>query len=157
MIGGQGQRLALDPHALFGLDGLVQALGEAPAVHQTAGELIDDDDFAVLDDVIAVELVKHVGAQGVVQVGGQLVVLSVVQALPRCQPHQRLDACDAVLGERDDAILLIHLVIAFAGPGGERPGQTCRTESDDSCAWPEMISGVRASSIRMLSTSSTMA
>ena len=36
--------LALDRHVLLRLDGLVQAVGPAPAGHQAPGELVDDDD-----------------------------------------------------------------------------------------------------------------
>jgi hypothetical protein len=32
----------------------VQAVGPAPARHQAAGEFVDDDDFAVLHDVVLV-------------------------------------------------------------------------------------------------------
>ena len=39
---------------LLGLDGLMQTLGVPAAEHETAGELIDDDDLAVLDDVVDV-------------------------------------------------------------------------------------------------------
>ena len=39
--------LGLDRHALLGLDGLVQALGPAPALHDAAGELVDDLDLAL--------------------------------------------------------------------------------------------------------------
>jgi hypothetical protein len=48
--GDRGERLVLvlDLHAFLGLDRLVQAVGPAPARHQAAGELVDDDDFAVL-------------------------------------------------------------------------------------------------------------
>ena len=45
--GGDGDVLLLDPHALLGLDGLVQALRPAPALHDPAGELVDDLDLAV--------------------------------------------------------------------------------------------------------------
>ena len=50
-----------DVHVLLGLDGLMQALGVPAAEHQTAGELIDDDDLAVLDDVVDVALHDAVG------------------------------------------------------------------------------------------------
>ena len=46
--GGQRLALALHLHALLGLDGLMQAVGVAAADHQTAGELVHDDDLAVL-------------------------------------------------------------------------------------------------------------
>ena len=57
---GQRHALALDAQALLGLDRLVQALAPAAAGHLPAGELVDDDDLAVLDDVVAVALVQRV-------------------------------------------------------------------------------------------------
>ncbi len=95
---GEGEGLALDAHALLRLDGLVQALGEAAAVHEAAGELVDDDDFAVLDDVVAVERIEHVRAERVVEVGHLLVVFGVVQALAGGEADDALDARDAVVG-----------------------------------------------------------
>ncbi len=47
--GGERLVLALDAHPLLGLHRLVQAVRPAPARHQAAGELVDDDDLAVLD------------------------------------------------------------------------------------------------------------
>ena len=54
--GDRGQRLVLglDRHALLGFEGLVEALGVASAFHHAAGELVDDDDLVVLDDVVDV-------------------------------------------------------------------------------------------------------
>ena len=52
--GRQGFGFSFNLDALFCLDGLVQALVVAAALHQTAGELVDDDDLAVLDDVVDV-------------------------------------------------------------------------------------------------------
>ena len=46
--------LALDLDLLLGLDRLVQAVAPAAARHQAAGELVDDDDLAVLDHVVDV-------------------------------------------------------------------------------------------------------
>ena len=68
---GEGHALALDPHALLGLDRLVQTLGPAPAGHLAAGELVDDDDLAVLDDVVAVALVEGVGLERLLEVAGE--------------------------------------------------------------------------------------
>ena len=85
--GDRGQRhaLALDAQALLGLDGLVQALAPAPAGHLAAGELVDDDDLAVLDDVVAVALVERVGPQRLLEVAGQPRV-GVVQVLDPSNP-----------------------------------------------------------------------
>ena len=91
---GEGHRLALDAQALLGLDGLVQALLPAAAGHLAAGELVDDDDLAVLDDVVAVALVERVGAQRLLEVAGQprVGVVDVLDAEPA------LDLLDALLG-----------------------------------------------------------
>jgi hypothetical protein len=48
--------LLLDLDPFLGLEGLVQAVGVAPALHGAAGELVDDDHLAVLDDVVHVPL-----------------------------------------------------------------------------------------------------
>ena len=53
---------------LLGLERLVQAFGIAPARHHAAGELVDDDDLVVLDDIILVALEELVGAQRLVDV-----------------------------------------------------------------------------------------
>ena len=68
--GDRGERLvlALDLDLLLGLERLVQALGIAPARHHAAGELVDDDDLAVLDDVVDVAREQLVGAQRLVDV-----------------------------------------------------------------------------------------
>ena len=65
---GQGLVLGLDVGAFLGLDGLVQAFRQAPAVHHAAGELVDQDHLAGADDVVLVALVEHVGAQRLVDV-----------------------------------------------------------------------------------------
>ena len=50
----------LDLHAFFGFDRLVQTVGPATAFHQASGEIVNDDHFAVLHDVLMIELVKRV-------------------------------------------------------------------------------------------------
>ena len=56
--GDRGQRLVLrlDLDVLLGLERLVQAFRKAAAGHHAAGELVDDDDLAVPDDVVLVAL-----------------------------------------------------------------------------------------------------
>ena len=75
--------LGLDLHALLGLDRLVQALRPAPALHDAAGELVDDLDLAVLDDVLDVALVQRLGLERLDQVVDELAVLGRVQVLDR--------------------------------------------------------------------------
>ena len=60
----------------------MQALGVAPAFHHAAGELVDDDDLAVLDDVVGVEGEKDVGAQGLVDVVHQTEMLEMSKSPP---------------------------------------------------------------------------
>ena len=74
--GGERLVLALDLDAFLGFDGLVQAVAPAAARHQAAGELVDDDDLAVLDDVVVVALVEHVGAAGPAARGGCISMLA---------------------------------------------------------------------------------
>jgi hypothetical protein len=62
---------SLDEHALLGLDRLVQALGAAPALHDAAGELVDDLHLAVGDHVVLVAVEEVLGLEGLLQVVGR--------------------------------------------------------------------------------------
>jgi len=53
-----------DFELLLGLDRLVQAVLPLAAGHHTAGELIDDDDLVVVDDVFLIAEVGDLAAQG---------------------------------------------------------------------------------------------
>src|SRR5699024_8413288 len=64
---GQGLVLVLDLDAFLGLDGLVHTLVVAASRQDTAGELVDDEDLTVLDDVFLVLAVELFGLQGVVE------------------------------------------------------------------------------------------
>ena len=55
--------LLLDAHVLLRLDGLVEALGPAPAFHDATGELVDDLHLAVLDHVLLVTVVQRLRFQ----------------------------------------------------------------------------------------------
>ena len=111
----RGDRLVLlaHPHAFLGLDRLVQAVGPAAARHRAAGELVDDDHFAVADDVLDVLAVQRVRAQRRVQVVHQPDVGRVVEALPLGQQsrlqEQLLDPLVAGVGE-------VHLLAFLVGP-----------------------------------------
>ena len=54
--GNRGQGFRFGPHfdAFLRFDGLVQAFGVAATVHETTGEFVDDDDFAVVHHVVDV-------------------------------------------------------------------------------------------------------
>ena len=66
--GGQGLGLPGYGDALLGLDCLVQTLVIPAAVHQAAGELVHDDDLAVLHHVLDIPLHHAVGLDGLVDV-----------------------------------------------------------------------------------------
>ena len=107
--GGQGLALGGDVDPFLGLDGLVQALVVAAADHQAAGELVHDDDLAVLDHVVDVLFHDAVGLDGLLDVvdqghvlgGGQVFDLEIVLGL-----------FDAAGGQGGGLVLFVHHVIA---------------------------------------------
>ena len=106
--GGQGLVLAGHGDVLLSLDGLVQAVGVAPAEHQTAGELVHDDNLAVLHHIVDVPLHHAVGLDGLVDVVGEGSVLRVGQIL---HVEELLRLGDAPGGEHGGLGLLIHDVV----------------------------------------------
>ena len=107
---GVGDRFVLDPHAFLGLDGLVQAVGPAAAEHQAAGEVVDDDDLAVLDDVVDVALVDDLRLERGFHVAREAVVLRRVDVV---DAQQLLELLDAGFGEQHGALLLVDGVVAL--------------------------------------------
>ena len=111
--GGERLVLALDAHAFLGFHGLVQPVAPAPARHQAAGELVDDDDFgpfvAIPHHVFAVALVEHVRAQGLLHVVVAFDVGGVVQI---GQAEQLFHLEHALFGERRGVVLLVDGVVA---------------------------------------------
>ena len=77
-----GLILFLDAHALLGLDRLMQTIGPASPGHRSPGELVDDHDLAVRDDVVDLALEQSVRAERRIQVVHQTNVARVVKALP---------------------------------------------------------------------------
>ena len=100
--------LAANLDAFFRFDGLVDAVGVAPAVHQAAGELVDDDHFAVLDDVLLIAVEQVPGFERRVELMRQLDVALIVQV--RDAEHL-LDLGDARLGDRNRVRLLVDRVV----------------------------------------------
>ena len=88
-----GVVLLLDAHALFGFDGLVQAVGPAASVQGATSEFVDDLHDAAVDEVVLVaveqffgakrltELVHVVGRDRVVQVGDTEQLLDLLDPL----------------------------------------------------------------------------
>ena len=107
--GGEGLAFPRDGHALLGLDGLVQTLVVPAAVHETAGELVHDDDLTVLDDVVNVPLHKAAGLHGLIDVVREGSVLRVGQIF---HAEELLRLGDAAGGEGHGALLFVHDVVA---------------------------------------------
>ncbi len=114
--GGQRLVLLLDLDAFLGLHGLVQAVAPAAAGHLPAGELVDDDDLAVLHDVVAVALVQEGGLQRLVDLVRLLDVLQLVDVL---DPGPALDLGNPLFGEGGRLGLLFHGVVARREPGDQ--------------------------------------
>ena len=91
---GEGHRLALDAEAFLRLDGLVESLAPASTGHLATRELVDDDDLAVLDDVVAVPLVESMGPERLLEVAGQAGV-GIEQVV---DSEELLDLVDALFG-----------------------------------------------------------
>ena len=100
--------LFLDRDAFLGLDRLVQAVAPVAARHQAAGELVDDDDLAVLHDVVHVALVEVVGLERVVDQVRPLHVAGRVEALDAGQP---LGLADAFVGEVGGVLFFLDLEV----------------------------------------------
>ena len=77
--GGQGLALSGDLDAFLGFDGLMETLVVAAAVHETAGELVNNDDLIVLDHIVNIPLHETPGLHGLVDVVGNGGVLDVGQ------------------------------------------------------------------------------
>ena len=63
--GDRGQRLVfiLNRHAFLGLDSLVQPFRPAAAGHQASREFIDDDDLAILNNIVLIAQKEIMGTQ----------------------------------------------------------------------------------------------
>ncbi len=88
----------------------------APSVHHAAGELVDDDDLAALDDIVDVAAEHLVGPQRLVDVvddGGVLEIVEIAALEQPCILQQALHPLGAVLGEHDRALLLVMRVIVL--------------------------------------------
>ena len=107
--GGKGLVLLAHEHALFGLDGLMQALGVAAAFHDAAGELIDDLDLAVGDHVLLVAVEHVLGLQRLLQVVDQLARKVGIDVI---DTQAALDLLKAALGGGDGVLGLVHDEVA---------------------------------------------
>ena len=94
--------------ALLGLDRLVQALAPLAALGQTAGELVDDHDLAVADDVLPVELVLALDEDRPLDVA---VDVDHAQRVQFRRLVERPDLLPAFFGQFDGLLLVVELVV----------------------------------------------
>ena len=116
---GESLVLVLDLHAFLGLHGLVHALAPAAPVQDAAGELVDDEDLAVHDDVVLVLGVQLLGLDGVVEEADQRRVNALVQVV---DAEPVLDLLHPRLEDADGPLLLVDLVITLAVLTAPQPG-----------------------------------
>ena len=93
---------------LLGLDGLVEPLIVAAPKHQTAGELVHNDDLAILDHIVDVLLHHAPGLDSLVDVVGQGGVLRISQVF---NVEEGLRLFDAGSGEGGGPGLFIHDIV----------------------------------------------
>ena len=92
----------------------MQPIRPAPPVHLAPGKLVDDDDLAVIGDIIDVLAEHDIGLQRLIEVMHDQRVLDIVQIAAHQQPgifQQPLDVLEAILGHRDVLGLFIGLVV----------------------------------------------
>ena len=77
--GGHGLVLSLNRHTLFGFNRLVQTIAPTATRHQTTGELVNDDNLAVLVHVMLIAVVEMLGTQCCIQMVYQANMHGVIQ------------------------------------------------------------------------------
>ena len=145
---------SLISHALFGLDRLVKTFRISTTFEHTPGELVDNLDFVIDQEVFDVEVVKRFGFEGDVEMVDKVdggVIVHVLDTEDRLDPRHPFFGGD-------------HLSFAFVDSRNARQDVERLTMFAKSVyhlalspTTPEMINGVRASSMRIESASSTMA
>ncbi len=109
---GEGLVLFADGDSFLGFDGLMEAVGPAATGHEAAGELVDDDDLAVLDDVLDVAFVEAVGLDGDFNVVLHVPVFWVGDVT---DAEDLFDLLPAFVGDGDGAGFFVDDVVT--GPG----------------------------------------
>ena len=111
--GDRGERLVLllDLQPFLGFDGLMESVAPPASGHQASGEFVDDDDFAVLDDIFTVALVQRVRAQALIDVVKDLHVGGIVEIV---DAQQVFGAGDAFFRQRCRSMLFVDLIVDVA-------------------------------------------
>ena len=134
--GREGLGLSLDLDMLLRFDRLVQAVGIASSGHDTPRELIDDQDLIILYDIILIPVHQVVGAQRQDDIVLDLDILRIRQVVDL---EETLALRDALLGQRDDLILLIDNEIS--GLGDLLAHEGCHLRHLAACLAPLQLPG----------------
>ncbi len=118
----RGKRLVLfaDRDAFLCLDGLVEALRVAPALHDAARELVDDLDLAVKHDVLLVAVEHVLGLESLLEMVHELagdIGVDVGDA------EGMLDLAQAFIGCGNRMLCLVHLVVHVARKATDCTGE----------------------------------
>ncbi len=104
------QRLGLgtDQYALFGFDGLMQAVAVSSAEHQSARKFIDDDDLAVFDDIVDITLHDRLCFERFHDVMVDLHVFRITEVLDL---EERFRLGNALIGQTDALFLFFDRIV----------------------------------------------
>ena len=103
--GRQRLRFALNLHAFFGFNRLMQTVRPAPSRHQASGELVNDQDFAVLHHVLNIFAVHGMGFHRGFNVVLHRPVFRIGNIL---DPQQAFHLVPALVGDHRVLMLLVH-------------------------------------------------
>ena len=111
--GDRGQRLVLpfDLHVFLGLQGLVQTVTVAPALHGAPGELVNDHHLTVLDDVIHITFEQDMSLERLIEV---MQVFDIARVVEVFQLEQLLTKGNALLVQGDLAAFFVHQIMLVA-------------------------------------------
>ena len=110
--GGKRLGLLLDVDMLLGFNRLVQTVVVPSAGHETTGERIDDDDLAVLDDVVHIALHDAVGADRLVDMvrDGRVFGVGII-----IEVEELLRLGNACGGQDDGLCLFVNDIVGVVG------------------------------------------
>ena len=106
--GGHSAVFFLDFHTLFGLDSLVQTVGEAASRHNTSRKGIDDENLVILDHVVDIPLHNAVGTKCLIDMVGDFRIFGIGEIL---NSEEFFCLCNTGSSHRGAASLLVHNVI----------------------------------------------
>ena len=106
----QSLAFALDLDGFLSFNGLMQAIAVTAAEHETARKFVDDDDFAVFNDVVLVAVHHEASPQGL---DDQVVQIEVFVVEHVADAEHLFDFGDTGIGRGDGLLLFIHRVVFF--------------------------------------------